>query len=253
MSKIEKARRFIRSFTPYQTIYLLVVLLTTAAFVIFLPNLVISNSQNTLAFVCSVITVLANPLCEILISKQSKLNFIVDIFLIELTYVIICLNQGWYTLLITVVCFWIPIDVVSYIRWTKHPDQKDDIITEVRRLKPVYGSLCVVGIVLFGLGFGYLMQFLPGSQDSYLEAFASAIGISNGILLMLRYQEHWFAWLITVTLYIIMDIRGGAYILLITEVAMLVNTIYGYIKWLLYNKEKDSHSRDSFMKEQKNA
>ena len=54
---------------------------------------------------------------------------------------------------------------------------------------------------------GYLMQFIPGSEDSYLESFASAVGMANGVLLLLRYSEQWFAWFITTILYINMN-RG---------------------------------------------
>lgn len=233
-----RMRRFLKSFTPYQTCYLTVVVLLVLVFTVFFPELILDETSSTIAVICSVITVLANPLCELLISKQSRLNFVVDFFLIELTYIIICLNQGWYTLLITVVCFWMPIDVISFLRWKKHPDMEDDNVTVVKRLRPRYAVLSVLAIVAFGLSFGYLMQFLPGSEDSYLEAFASAVGMANGILLMLRFHEQWLAWFITCILYVAMDISGGAYILLITEAAMLVNTVYGFVRWLIYTRRR---------------
>ncbi len=234
----EKTKRFLASFTTYQKCYLGAVLIMTAVFVIFFPDLMLESADSKLAVVCSVITVIANPVCELLISKQSKLNFVVDFFFIETTYIIICLNQGWYTLMTTVVLFWMPIDVISYLRWKKHPDNIDDNVTEVKRLRPSHAILMVLAIIAFGLIMGYIMQMMPGAEDSYLEAFASGVGIANGVLLMLRYHEQWIAWLITTVLYIFMDISGGAYILLITEIAMLVNTIYGFIKWWIYTKEK---------------
>ena len=232
----EKVKSFLKSFTPYQITYLAVVFVLTFGFVIFFPELMLDSTEGVLVTVCSVITVLANPLCELLISKQSKLNFVVDFFFIELTYLVISLALGWYTLAITVVFFWMPIDVVSYLRWKKHPDLEDENLTQVKRLKLWQAALAVLAIVAFGLLAGYLMQFIPGSEDSYLESFASAVGMANGILLLLRYSEQWFAWLITTILYICMDISAGADILLITEVAMLVNTVYGFVKWLIYTK-----------------
>lgn len=237
MMRKEKVKRFLKSFTPYQITYLAVVFALTFGFVIFFPELMLDSTEGVLVTVCSVITVLANPLCELLISKQSKLNFVVDFFFIELTYLVISLALGWYTLAITVVFFWMPIDVVSYLRWKKHPDLEDENLTQVKRLKLWQAALAVLAIVAFGLLAGYLMQFIPGSEDSYLESFASAVGMANGILLLLRYSEQWFAWFITTILYICMDISAGAYILLITEVAMLVNTVYGFVKWLIYTKK----------------
>jgi len=61
--------------------------------------------------------------------------------------------------------------------------------------------------------------------------------MANGILLLLRYSEQWIAWLITTVIYLIMDITAGAYILLIGKIAMLVNTIYGMVKWVIYTKK----------------
>lgn len=229
---------FLKSFTPYQITYLAVVCILTFAFVIFFPELMLDSTEGVLVTVCSVITVLANPLCELLIAKQSKLNFVVDFFFIELTYLVISLALGWYTLAVTVVCFWMPIDVVSFLRWRKHPDREDANLTQVKRLKAWQAALVVLAIVAFGLAAGCLMQRIPGAEDSYLESFASAVGMANGVLLLLRYSEQWFAWFITTILYVFMDISAGAYILLITEIAMLVNTVYGFVKWLLYTRKR---------------
>ena len=77
---------------------------------------------------------------------------------------------------------------------------------------------------------------LPGAADSYLDALAAACGMANGILLLLRYNEQWYAWFITLVLYAILYVSSGAYIMLITVAAMLVNTCYGFVKWLLYTK-----------------
>ena len=68
---------------PYQIIYLVSVFTLTAVFVIFFPDLMLDDTSSTFVVVCSVIAVLANPVCELLISKQSRLNFLVDIFFIE--------------------------------------------------------------------------------------------------------------------------------------------------------------------------
>jgi len=238
MQKKETFKSFIKSFTPYQTIYLAAVVLLTAALLIFFPEVSLGDYGEKIALiVCAVISTISNPLCELLISKQSKWNFVVDFFLIEIPELVICLNFGWYAVAVTVLCFWMPIDVISFIRWNKHPDEDDGSLTKVKRLKPHQSALTVVAIVVFGLVVGKLLTLIPGASDTYLDAFASAVGISNGILLLMRYSEQWLAWLITTVLYLFMDISSGLYILLVTEIAMLVNTIYGMVKWYIYTKK----------------
>lgn len=236
---MEKFKSFLKSFTLYQRIFLAAVLLLTAGFVIFFPDIMLEADYMAypLLIVCSVISVISNPLCELLISKQSKWNFVIDFFLIEIPELVICLHFGWYAIALTIMLFWMVIDVISFVRWNKHPDEEDENLTVVKRLKPWQSLLVLVGIVAFGLIVGKLLQFIPGASDTYLDAFASAVGMANGILLLLRYSEQWIAWLITTIIYLIMDISAGAYILLIGEVAMLVNTIYGMVKWYLYTKK----------------
>ena len=238
----EQFKSFLRSFNTYQRYYLGAVLLLTAGFLVFLPEYMFDEETLMSTFApllifFTVIDTLANPLCEVLIAKQSKINFVVDFFFIEIPELIICLTMGWYAVAMTVVLFWIPVDIVSYIRWNKHPDQSDDNLTQVKRLSAKHTVLIILAIVVFAFVVGSLMQLLPGATDSYLDAIAAGFGIANGILLLLRYSEQWYAWLITVALYIILDIMSGAYVLLVSEFAMLINTIYGIVKWHRYIKE----------------
>ena len=84
MNTSSQFKTFLKSFTPYQIGYLVVVLLLTIGFTVFLPHMMLEDMSNSFVVVCSVIAVVANPVCELLISKQSKLNFMVDLFFIEI-------------------------------------------------------------------------------------------------------------------------------------------------------------------------
>ncbi|MGN0557121.1 MAG: nicotinamide riboside transporter PnuC [Acutalibacteraceae bacterium] len=232
-------KKLIQSFTPYQITYLVVVFALTGAFCIFMPENMLDDTSNTFVVVCSVIATLANPLCELLISKQSKWNFVVDAVLIELTELVICLANGWYTIALVTVLFWIPVDVISFINWHRHPDSDQEELTVVKRLTPLQDVLAVLAILVFGFAVGTVMSKIPGASESYLDALSAGFGMANGILLLLRYSEQWYAWFITLVLYAVLYTVSGTYIMLITVAAMLVNTVYGYVKWLLYtNKAK---------------
>lgn len=229
-----KARCFLSTFTPYQIGYLVVVWGITICFALFFPELMLEETSSLFVTACSIIAVLANPVCELFISKQSKLNFLVDALFIELPEFVLCVAMGWYTIAATTLLFWIPIDIVSYLQWSRHPDQKQDQLTEVKRLGWKQAVLVIGGVMLFALVVGSLISRLPGAMDSYLDALASACGMANGILLLLRHSEQWYAWLMTLALYAAIYISFGAYIMLVTVVAMFVNTCYGYYRWYKY-------------------
>ncbi|MCH5353616.1 MAG: nicotinamide mononucleotide transporter [Acutalibacter sp.] len=242
-------KKLLRSFTPYQITYLTAVFVMTGAFIIFLPDYMLEDTDNTLVVVCSVIATLANPVCELLISKQSKMNFAVDIFLIEVPELIICLAMGWYTIAIVTMAFWIPIDIVSFLRWTRHPDRQEEELTVVKRLTVKQDVFVVLAILAFGFSIGSLISLIPGAADSYLDALAAAFGMANGILLLLRYNEQWYAWFITLILYAVLYITSGMYIMMITVIAMLVNTCYGFVKWVLYIKRHRLESSEAAKQE----
>ena len=115
-TKLEKCKSFFHSFTPYQIGYLATVLVLAAVVTIFFPEMMLESTGGVFLITCSVINVIANPVCELLIAKQSKWNFIVDLVFIEGTYVALALALGWYTLAMTCIFFWIPIDIISFVR-----------------------------------------------------------------------------------------------------------------------------------------
>ena len=115
---------------------------------------------------------------------------------------------------------------------------KEEVLTKVKRLTWKQDILVVLGIVAFGVGVGFLLTLIPGAEDTYLDAFTSAVGMANGILILLRYNEQWIAWMITLILDAALYILSGSYIMLITVFAMMVNTVYGFVKWLIYIKNR---------------
>jgi len=237
--KENKIIKLIKSFTPYQIVYLITVLILVGLFIIFLPDQMLEDSSNTFVLICSIIAVIANPICELLISKQSKWNFIVSIIFIEITESILYFSLGYYSVALISIIFWIPIDVASFINWHLHPDERIDIITKVKKLSLKEDLLCVMAILAFGFGIGYVLTLIPGAEDTYIDAFCSALGMANGILLLLRYNEQWIAWILCLIFESILYIISGSYIMLITVFAMVVNTCYGFTKWVIYIKNHD--------------
>ncbi len=235
--KFPSLKGFFKSFTKVEFVYMTFVVALAVGMAVFFPELMLESTATPLLIICSVCNVIANPLVEIMNAKQFRGNFIIDIFLIEITYIILALHLGWYTLMISCIFFWIPVDIISFIQWSKHVDGEDENVTVVKRLGWKKSVMLLIGCVIFCLVMGGIMSNMPGSQDSYLEAFATAMGMVNGILLMLRYSEQWYAWVITTILYLAMDISAGAYGLLIDDIAMLVVTFYGIWKWFKYTKE----------------
>ena len=108
--------------------------------------------------------------------------------------------------------------------------------------------LVLAGIVVWTVVVGYFLTTLEieGLLSStptletvvcYLDACASAVGIANGVFILLRYREQWIAWYICALLEAAINIISGQWVLLVLKAGYLTNTTYGYIKWTQYIKK----------------
>jgi len=200
----------------------------------------------TLLYLIDVIT---NIACELLISKQSKWNFMISLA-VEITEILICVLCAYrFATLAVTILFWIPCDIMSFVIWNRHPDRKQQELTIVKTLKPWQDVLLVLGIAVWTVGVGYALTFIDVEGGilansnvlvkniiCYIDACASAVGIANGVFILLRYREQWIAWYIVAILETVINIMTGQWILLVLKAGYLTNTTYGYIKWTKYIK-----------------
>lgn len=255
-NKNEKKNFFVRVwnyFSTYEKIWFFSIVALSILFAFLFPEEEVNGVNGSIIMVLYLIDIFSNVLCELLISKQSKWNFIVSL-VVELTEIatLIILAARFATMAVTLF-FWIPIDIISFINWNRHTDDKDEDLTVVRTLKWWQTILVVVGIIVWTMGVGYLMAAYAPDTDfyssqlievivCYLDACSSAVGIANGLFILFRYREQWLAWYICAGLETVINILSGQWVLLVLKAGYFTNTTYGYIKWTKYIK---AHSTTS--------
>lgn len=228
-----------------------------------------SVAQNPLNYIVPVyvitilylLDVITNIACELMISKQSKWNFIISL-VVEVIEILICILCAYrFATLATTLLFWIPCDIISFIVWNKHPDKEDKEVTEVKKLTVKQDILLILGIIVWTVAVGYALTFIDVEGGifannvrlknlvCYLDACASALGIANGVFILLRYREQWIAWYLVALLETVINILAGQWILLVLKAGYLTNTTYGYIKWTKYIKK---HQTDKPVKATEN-
>lgn len=201
-----------------------------------------------------VLDVILNITCELLISKQSKWNFIVSLG-VEITEIVICIVCMYrFATMVSTLLFWIPCDIISFVMWHRHPDKQKEQLTVVKKLTWWQDIIIVAAIAVWTVGIGYLLTLIEVEGGifannvqykniaCYLDACASAVGIANGLLILFRYREQWIAWYICSIIETVINIMAGQWILIVLKAGYLTNTTYGYIMWTKYirnlNKEK---------------
>lgn len=244
-------------FTTYEKIWFFSILILSVIFAFLFPEEDVNGVNGGLIMVLYLLDIFLNILCELLISKQSKWNFIVSLF-VEITEIAICLVLSYrFATMATTLFFWIPIDIISFINWHRHPDKQEEELTQVRKLSGLAEVLCIIGIVVWTVVVGYFLTSLDVVTDlfngnevienivCYLDACVSAVAILNGVFILFRYREQWIAWYIDAILEGVINILSGQYVLLVLKLGYLTNTTYGYIKWTKYIKAHQNELEES--------
>ena len=245
----EQSSRLWRYFTCYEKWWFFTILSLSIIIAILFPEQEVNGVSGTIIGALYLLNIFCNVLCELLLAKQSKWNFIVSIA-VELTEIAIPLVLAFrFATIAVTLLFWLPIDIISFINWHRHPDEREDELTKVRTLSGWAEVAAVAGIALWTVGVGAFMSHLNIATDLfggnktletwviYLDACVSAVGIANGLFIFFRFREQWLAWYISAAIETVINILSGQYILLVLKAGYFTNTTYGFIKWSRYIKE----------------
>lgn len=239
---------FAKQFTTYEKSWFISIMVLATIFSVVFPEESANGVNGIIIMLLYLLDTFLNILCELLISKQSRYNFLVSV-LVEIVEIAICVVLMYrFATMATTLFFWLPIDIISYINWSKHKDDEENELTVVRKLRGCQEVLVIIGIIVWTFVIGYLISGLNIATDFYnnelletfiiyIDACASAVGIANGLFIFFRLQEQWIAWYICAFLEAVINIISGQYVLLVLKLGYFTNTTYGYIKWSRYIKE----------------
>lgn len=239
---------FAKQFTTYEKSWFISIMVLATIFSVVFPEESANGVNGIIIMLLYLLDTFLNILCELLISKQSRYNFLVSV-LVEIVEISICVVLMYrFATMATTLFFWLPIDIISYINWSKHKDDEENELTVVRKLRGYQEVLVIIGIIVWTFVIGYLISGLniaTGFYNNelletfiiYIDACASAVGIANGLFIFFRLQEQWIAWYICAFLEAVINIISGQYVLLVLKLGYFTNTTYGYIKWSRYIKE----------------
>ncbi len=239
-------------FTTYEKVWFMSIMVLATIFSVIFPEESANGVNGVIIMALYMLDTFLNILCELLISKQSRYNFLVSV-LVEITEIVICIVLMYrFATMVTTLFFWLPIDILSFINWSKHKDDIEDELTMVRRLKGYQELLILAGIAIWTIVVGYFLSGLDISTDffggnrslevliNYMDACASAVGVANGLFIFFRLREQWIAWYVCALLEAAINILTGQYVLLVLKLGYITNTTYGYIKWSRYiNSHKE--------------
>ncbi|MBR5755513.1 MAG: nicotinamide mononucleotide transporter, partial [Erysipelotrichaceae bacterium] len=186
-------------FTTYEKVWFMTIMTLATIVAVIFPEESANGVNGIVIMLLYLLDTFLNILCELLISKQSRYNFLVSV-LVEITEIVICLVLMYrFATMAVTLFFWLPIDIISFINWSRHKDDEQDELTVVRRLKGYQEVLVIAAIIVWTAVVGYFLSGLDISSDflspdislavTYIDACASAVGVANGLFILFRMRE----------------------------------------------------------------
>lgn len=210
--------RIIKYFSLYE--YLFILFFSAAGIAVG-----IITEDMWLGFIC----LIAGIFCEMLLAKRNRANFFFSI-INDIFCGVIAIKQMFIMDIVMNFAFWVPNDVVSIFLWNKHKEESTKMHANVRQLKwwhflILYGSLFALAYPIS------LLLSLLGGNMAYLDALGSLFEISTGILIMLRFKNHYIVWLTAVLIQSVLYGIAGEWLIVLMNIGYVLIAAYGYFNW----------------------
>lgn len=168
------------------------------------------------------------------VSVGKRVNYILGF----INYVLIA-YVSWQNHLYGIVIFYsllfAPLQVKGFFSWKKELDSENRV--NAKKLTPVKAVAVIFSSALCSFILGYGLSLIPSQQLSYLDASTNCINLFGVVLMIMRYAEAFWLWLINNILdlliwsVILFRDGEGAFMMFCTSVGFLLINLYGIKKW----------------------
>ena len=181
-------------------------------------------------------------LCAYFASEGKRINYILGF----INYVLmgyVSFKNHLYGIFFFYLFVFSPLQIHGLLTWNKNlNDDKNVVVREFTLKNSIIITLsCIFGSFLLG----YLLTLIPGQRLALMDAASNIINLCGVILMILRFKESWWLWLINniidLGIWIITVIHGGegSVMMLLVSIGYLLINLYGILKWSIEAKKNN--------------
>jgi len=186
-------------------------------------------------------TILATGLlCVYFASEGKRINYIIGL----INYILmgyVAFKNNLFGIFFFYIFVFSPLQVHGYISWKKNLDNDKNV--KVREFNLKNSIIITLTCTVFSFILGYLLSLIPGQRLAFMDAASNCINLCGVILMILRFKESWWIWLVnniidliiwTIT---VINKGNGSIMMLLVSIGYLLINIYGMIKWNIEAKK----------------
>lgn len=177
---------------------------------------------------------LTGLLCAYFASEGKRINYVLGL----INYLLmgyVAFKNNLFGIFFFYIFIFSPLQVNGFITWNKNlNDDKNVKVREFTLKNSIIITLaCIIGSIILG----YLLTLIPTQRLAFMDATSNCINLCGVILMILRFKESWWLWLINniidLIIWIITVMSGGngSVMMLLVSIGYLLINIYGVIKW----------------------
>lgn len=183
---------------------------------------------------------LTGLLCAYFASEGKRINYILG-FINYLLMGYVSFKNNLYGIFFFYLFIFSPLQIKGFMTWNKNLDEENNV--KVREFTFKNSIIIILSCIVGSLMLGYLLTLIPNQKLAFMDSSSNCINLCGVILMILRFKESWWLWLINnvidLGIWIITFINkgeGSAMMLLVSIGYLLIN-IYGIIKWSVEAKK----------------
>lgn len=143
------------------------------------------------------------------------------------------INALWGNLLLYA-CYYIPMQILGFWRWSKHVNSKTNEIVKIKLTKQENSVLCITTILITAITI--IILRLMNSSNPFIDGITTVFSVAGMYLTVRRAIEQWVVWMIvnflSALMWINIILQGEkAYATVIMWITYFVFAIYFYMRW----------------------
>ena len=183
---------------------------------------------------------LTGLLCAYFASEGKRVNYILGL----INYLLmgyVAFKNNLYGIFFFYIFVFSPLQIKGFFTWKKNLNKEGNVQAREFTLKNsiITTISCIIGSCLLG----YILTLMPNQRLAFMDATSNCINLCGVILMILRFKESWWLWLINniidLLIWIITTINHGegAIMMLFVSIGYLLINIYRVIRWNLEAKK----------------
>lgn len=183
---------------------------------------------------------LSGLLCAYFASEGKRINYIFGL----INYILmgyISLKNNLYGIFLFYIFIFAPLQIRGFVTWKKNLNIDNNVKVREFNLKNsiIITLSCIIGSFLLA----FLLNLIPNQRLALMDAASNCINLCGVVLMILRFKEAWWLWLINniidLGIWIITTLNNGtgSVMMLLVSIGYLIINIYGMIKWHINAKK----------------